>query len=47
MNQAVVDYFDATISSANGLRSIHTLALLITQVTSHTPGDTDGTRLID
>ena len=32
--QAVADNFDANISSANGLRSTHALALLITQVQS-------------
>ena len=32
--QAVADNFDANISSTNGLRSTHVLALLITQVQS-------------
>jgi len=32
--QAVDDNFDANISSANGLRFTHALALLITQVQS-------------
>jgi len=32
--QAVADNFDANISSANGLRSTHALALLISQVQS-------------
>ena len=43
---AVADNFDANISSPNGLKSTHALALLLTQMQANKPDDNEP-RLLD